>query len=68
MRTAGIVHSERLRTTAAALQARVLHVDDELLVIDKPAGLAVQGGPGASLLPEFASQNQTDQLCLELTK
>lgn len=28
------------------LQARVLHRDDDVIVIDKPAGLAVQGGPG----------------------
>lgn len=33
---------------AAALQARVLHRDDWLLVIDKPAGLAVQGGSGTT--------------------
>ena len=29
---------------AEAIRARVLYRDDELLVIDKPAGLAVQGG------------------------
>lgn len=29
---------------AADLRARVLHRDDRLLVLDKPAGLAVQGG------------------------
>ena len=28
------------------LKARVLHRDDDVLVIDKPAGLAVQGGSG----------------------
>ncbi len=33
---------------AADLQARVLHRDDMLLVIDKPAGLAVQGGSGTT--------------------
>ena len=27
----------------------MLHLDPELLVIDKPAGLAVQGGPGSSI-------------------
>ncbi|NBC31964.1 MAG: RluA family pseudouridine synthase [Alphaproteobacteria bacterium] len=32
---------------AAALQARVLYRDEVVLAIDKPAGLAVQGGPGA---------------------
>lgn len=32
---------------AEALQARVLYRDDAVLVIDKPAGLAVQGGPRA---------------------
>ena len=34
------------REDAADLQARVLHKDAEILVIDKPAGLAVQGGAG----------------------
>lgn len=32
--------------TAAELQARVLHIDDWLIALDKPAGLAVQGGSG----------------------
>jgi 23S rRNA pseudouridine955/2504/2580 synthase len=31
---------------ARALEARVLHRDDHVLVIDKPPGLAVQGGTG----------------------
>jgi 23S rRNA pseudouridine955/2504/2580 synthase len=31
---------------AAMLRGRVLYKDDEVLVIDKPAGLAVQGGTG----------------------
>jgi len=31
---------------AAALRAAVLHQDDAVLAIDKPAGLAVQGGTG----------------------
>ncbi len=30
----------------AMLQQTVLHIDDDLIVIDKPAGLAVQGGTG----------------------
>jgi 23S rRNA pseudouridine955/2504/2580 synthase len=30
--------------TAAELRARVLHRDDELIAVDKPSGLAVQGG------------------------
>ena len=29
---------------AKGLQERVLHIDDQVIVIDKPAGLAVQGG------------------------
>jgi len=29
---------------AKALQDRVLHIDEQVIVIDKPAGLAVQGG------------------------
>jgi 23S rRNA pseudouridine955/2504/2580 synthase len=32
---------------AARLQRLVLHRDDSLIVLDKPAGLAVQGGTGA---------------------
>jgi 23S rRNA pseudouridine955/2504/2580 synthase len=31
---------------AAMLRQRVLHMDEDLIVIDKPAGLAVQGGTG----------------------
>ncbi|MDZ4735641.1 MAG: RluA family pseudouridine synthase [Rhodospirillaceae bacterium] len=31
---------------AAAIRARVLHRDRDCLVIDKPAGLPIQGGPG----------------------
>ena len=31
---------------AEALRARILHMDDWLIAIDKPAGLAVQGGSG----------------------
>lgn len=31
---------------AADLAARVCHMDDEVLALDKPAGLAVQGGTG----------------------
>lgn len=33
---------------AEALRARVLHRDDEVLILDKPHGLAVQGGTGTS--------------------
>lgn len=33
---------------AAALQARVLYRDDAVIALDKPAGLAVQGGSGQS--------------------
>ena len=36
------------RADAAAIQARVIHRDDDVLVIDKPAGLAVQGGTNTS--------------------
>lgn len=31
-----------------ALEGRILHMDDDVLVIDKPAGLAVQGGSGVT--------------------
>ena len=33
---------------AAELQKRVLHIDDWLIALDKPAGLATQGGTGVS--------------------
>ena len=36
------------RGEAGFLAGRVLHLDDSLLAIDKPAGLAVQGGTGLS--------------------
>lgn len=36
------------RDDARAIQARVIFRDDDVLVIDKPAGLAVQGGTGTS--------------------
>ncbi len=43
--------SRRIRPTvdpelAKLLEDRILHIDDDFLVIDKPAGLAVQGGTG----------------------
>src|SRR5207237_4714795 len=44
-------HQPRSATHAARVPAftgRVLHEDDALLVIDKPAGLAVHGGSGVS--------------------
>jgi 23S rRNA pseudouridine955/2504/2580 synthase len=34
------------RAEAEALRARVLYRDDDMIAIDKPAGLAVQGGTG----------------------
>lgn len=34
------------RSDVLALQARILHMDPEILVLDKPHGLAVQGGSG----------------------
>ncbi len=37
------------RRKAAWINARILHEDDCLLVLDKPAGLAVHGGSGISL-------------------
>lgn len=36
------------RARVAELQARVLHRDKDVLIIDKPAGLAVQGGSGVN--------------------
>lgn len=37
------------RALAEALRGRVLYRDEELLVLDKPPGLAVQGGPGVDV-------------------
>ena len=34
----------RVTALAGELRSRVLHRDEELLVLDKPPGLAVQGG------------------------
>ncbi len=36
------------RRAVAELKSRVIHRDDHLIVLDKPAGLAVQGGSGIS--------------------
>ena len=47
---AGARAEARLKEAAEQLKGRVLFQDAQLLVIDKPAGLPVQGGPGA--LPE----------------
>ncbi|MDJ0944335.1 MAG: RluA family pseudouridine synthase [Kiloniellales bacterium] len=42
------VAPEVSRRDRAALEAAVLHRDDWVIVLDKPAGLAVQGGTGQS--------------------
>ena len=39
----------------------MLHVDRELLVLDKPAGLAVQGGPGV-ISATLRTQNGDSEL------
>lgn len=33
---------------AASLQAMIIHMDDDVIALAKPAGLAVQGGPGTT--------------------
>lgn len=38
-----------LTPTAPRLEGRILHEDDALLVLDKPAGMAVHGGSGVSV-------------------
>ena len=38
--------SPRIQATSAAPRIPLLHEDDDLLVVDKPAGLAVHGGSG----------------------
>jgi len=40
--------SEAEQKTFAALKAMTLHEDDDVLVLNKPAGLAVQGGSGTT--------------------
>ncbi|MCC6529577.1 MAG: 23S rRNA pseudouridine(955/2504/2580) synthase RluC [Pseudomonadales bacterium] len=50
-----------------ALAQMVLHEDDELLVLNKPAGLAVHGGSGVSLgLIELLRQQRPEARFLEL--
>jgi 23S rRNA pseudouridine955/2504/2580 synthase len=49
------------------LAGRILHEDDDLLIIDKPAGLAVHGGSGVSTgLIEGLRQLRPDLPALEL--
>ncbi len=49
------------------LDARIIHEDPELLVIDKPAGLAVHGGSGVSLgLIEALRAHRPEARFLEL--
>ncbi|KAK9824138.1 hypothetical protein WJX72_008058 [[Myrmecia] bisecta] len=45
----GLPKSMQLDKLAAQLRERVVYMDNELLVLDKPAGLAVQGGPGVKV-------------------
>src|SRR5688572_21033685 len=47
---------------AKTLQKSVLYKDDDVLVIDKPAGLAVQGGSGLSTSVDDRSEEHTSEL------
>lgn len=49
MHAGGPRHAAAVAACGEMLRRRVLHCDEDLLVLDKPAGLAVQGGPGRSL-------------------
>jgi RluA family pseudouridine synthase len=40
------VPTTHLQATPAEIQARVVYIDGLVIVLDKPAGLAVHGGPG----------------------
>ncbi len=40
--------SPEMPRRASSLESRILHEDDSLLVLDKPAGVAVHGGSGVS--------------------
>ena len=42
------VHARVSAKDAAEIQACVLHKDDHVIILDKPAGLAVQGGSGTT--------------------
>ena len=44
----GARRAAALAACGELLRQRVLHIDEELLVLDKPAGLPVQGGPGGA--------------------
>jgi 23S rRNA pseudouridine955/2504/2580 synthase len=58
---------------SAALAARVLHADNQVIVLDKPAGLAVQGGTGIrrhldAMLSAFALGGERPRLVHRLDK
>tara|TARA_R110002049_G_scaffold83933_14_gene213637 strand:+ start:3006 stop:3911 length:906 start_codon:yes stop_codon:yes gene_type:complete len=55
------------RQQTAQLERQIIHEDDDLLVIDKPSGLAVHGGSGLSFgLIECLRQVRPDARYLEL--
>ena len=50
------------------LRARILYQDEELLVLNKPPGLAVQGGPGISVSLDRLAERELGQGSLELPR
>ena len=44
---------------AEALQRRVLHMEEDFMVLDKPAGLPTQGGEGIDCQPGLAAAAPT---------
>lgn len=44
-----VIDPEDARALSDTLKERIVHIDDELIALNKPAGLAVQGGSGTHI-------------------
>jgi 23S rRNA pseudouridine955/2504/2580 synthase len=65
--SARVVRPAASRAATPRLAARILHEDDALIAVDKPAGLAVHGGSGVSLgLIEQLRRERPEARFLEL--
>ncbi len=59
--------NDRQRTASSGPRFPIIHEDDDLLVLDKPAGIAVHGGSGISLgVIEALRRQRPQQRFLEL--
>ena len=55
-------HRAAVAACGEELRRRVLYRDDDMLVVDKPAGLPVQGGSSATLDPVMSIARTFDPL------